>query len=46
MHLDVLTSLGEIWAGVLLYRASPNRAFEACKLGHPACDSGITSNAN
>lgn len=33
-------------ADVLLYRASPNRAFEASNLGHPARDSGINSNTN
>ena len=42
----ILSGLGRIGAGVLLQRASPNRAFEASKLGHPACDSGISSNTN
>lgn len=42
----IFSVLGRIWAGVLLYRASPHRAFEASKLGHPACDSGISSNTN
>lgn len=45
-QIHILSALGRIWAGVLLYRASPNRAFEASKLGHPACDSGINSNTN
>lgn len=41
-----LKCVGQSWADVLLYRASPNRVFEASKLGHPACDSGISSNTN
>lgn len=45
-QIQILSVLGLIWADVLLYRASPNRAFEASKLGHPACDSGISSNTN
>lgn len=38
--------LDQLSADVPLNRASPNGAFEASKLGHPACGSGISSNAN
>lgn len=43
---DIWSMFGWRWAGVLLYRASPNQAFEAFKLCHPACDSGIHWNTN
>lgn len=42
----VFGALDQLSADVPLNRASPNRAFEASKLGHPACGSGISSNAN
>lgn len=42
----VFRALDQLSADVPLNRASPNRAFEASKLGHPACGSGISSNAN
>lgn len=42
----IWSMFGWRWADVLLYRASPNQAFEAFKLCHPACDSGIHWNSN
>lgn len=45
-RMCVFGALDQLSADVPLNRASPNRAFEASKLGHPACGSGISSNAN
>lgn len=42
----VFGALDQLSTDVPLNPASPNRAFEASKLGHPACGSGISSNAN